>query len=95
MTPIKPSISYFVQLAASKTPLSSEPADWKVPVFVETRHEDGYYKYLAGPFTAAEEAIALQKSLRSGSCKDAFVVAYRDAKRISLKEAAAVLAGNR
>ncbi len=85
----QPSVRYYVQLAASKTPLSSQLADWKVPVFVETRHEDGYYRYLAGPFKEAGEAGALQKELRTGCCKDAFIVAYRDDKRISLKEAAA------
>jgi N-acetylmuramoyl-L-alanine amidase len=82
-------ISFYVQLAASKTPLSTEVANWKVPVFVETKEENGYYKYLAGPFAEAGQASALQKELRAGSCKDAFVVAYRDHQRIPMTEAVA------
>ncbi len=84
-----PGIIFYVQLAASRTPLSTEVANWKVPVFVETKQENGYYKYLAGPFAEAGQATALQKELRAGSCKDAFVVAYRDNQRIPLKEALA------
>ncbi|HLF63374.1 MAG TPA: N-acetylmuramoyl-L-alanine amidase [Saprospiraceae bacterium] len=82
-------VSFYVQLAASRTPLSTEIAKWKVSVFVETKQENGYYKYLAGPFTDAGQASALQKELRDGCCKDAFVVAYRDNQRIPLTEAIA------
>jgi N-acetylmuramoyl-L-alanine amidase len=80
-------VTFYVQLAASRTPLASQAAPWKGVGNVEAKKENGYYKYLAGPFTESGQANALLNELRSGCCKDAFVVAYRDSQRITLAEA--------
>lgn len=85
--PTSNGVHFYVQLAASRTPLSPALQKWKVPVPVESKQENGFYKYLAGPFTEMEQANALQSELRAGSCKDAFVVAYRDNQRITMSEA--------
>ncbi len=87
--PVPNGISFYVQLAASKSPLTTEVAKWKIKGFIETKQENGYYKYLAGPFAEAGEANALQKELRASTCKDAFVVAYRENQRIPMTEAVA------
>jgi len=80
-------ISYYVQMAASKTQLSKATASWNVKAPVATKHENGYYKYLAGPFADFGQAEAVQKELRAGTCKDAFVVVYRGSERITMAEA--------
>jgi N-acetylmuramoyl-L-alanine amidase len=82
-------VTYYVQLAASRTPLTDKVATWKIPQTLETKKENGYYKYLAGPFAEAGQATEFQKEMRAGSFRDAFVVAYRDNQRITLAEAAA------
>jgi len=88
---IKPQIAFYIQLAASRTALPKSVTQWDVRVHTEVRSEDGYYKYLAGPFTEVEAANGVARELRAGQCKDAFVVAYRDKARISVKEAVAAL----
>jgi N-acetylmuramoyl-L-alanine amidase len=87
--PAIPSITFFVQLAASRTPLPEGQQHWPGTVAMETRQENGYYKYLAGPFTTVDQANAVQQQLKAGKWKDAFVVAYKDKLRITLAEAAA------
>jgi N-acetylmuramoyl-L-alanine amidase len=82
-------VRFFVQMAASKTQLSKPAASWNVKAQVTTKHENGYYKYLAGPFADFGQANAVQKELRAGTCKDAFVVAYRGDQRITMTEATA------
>lgn len=86
-------VRFYVQLAASRTGLSPDQQRWNLTVPVETKQEGGYHKYLAGPFADVTRANAVQKDIRAGCCKDAFVVAYKDGLRISVPEAIA-LAGN-
>jgi N-acetylmuramoyl-L-alanine amidase len=85
--PASNGVHFYVQLAASRTPLSPAMKKWNVPVPVESKQENGYYKYLAGPFVEMGQANALLSELRAGSCKDAFVVAYRENQRITMSEA--------
>jgi N-acetylmuramoyl-L-alanine amidase len=89
--PKRPEIGFYIQLAASKTPLGQSAANWKTKVPVQTRQEDGYYKYLAGPFKEVEQANNALKDIRKDVSGDAFIVAYRDKQRISVKEAVEAL----
>jgi N-acetylmuramoyl-L-alanine amidase len=89
--PKRPEIGFYVQLAASKTPLGQSAANWKTKVPIQTRQEDGYYKYLAGPFKEVEQANNALKDIRKDVSGDAFIVAYRDKQRISVKEAVEAL----
>jgi N-acetylmuramoyl-L-alanine amidase len=91
-TPVKPlDISFYVQLAASKAALPPSVTNWKTNVAIERLQEDGYYKYLAGPFKDIEQANVALTDIRQKDSKDAFVVAYRDKQRISVKDAIAAL----
>jgi N-acetylmuramoyl-L-alanine amidase len=81
-------VLYYVQLAASKTELKADQMKWSRDVQVDARKENGYYKYLAGPFADTGEANVVLREMRAGCCKDAFVVAYRDGQRISMNAAA-------
>ncbi len=45
------------------------------------------YKYTAGCYTGLKDAVDLQKKLRDNGYKDAFVVAFKGKKRITVKEA--------
>ncbi|NJM14896.1 MAG: hypothetical protein HC896_05510 [Bacteroidales bacterium] len=57
---------------------------------VEIINEDDWYKYSIGDFDAYAEAEAFKNKL---NIKDAFVVAYRDAKRVSLASGTALPGG--
>jgi len=46
-----------------------------------------FYRYLTGNFTDYQQAVKYQNELKAKGIKDAFVVAYKNGKRISLKEA--------
>jgi cell division septation protein DedD len=80
-------VYYRVQLAANRTAFDARAhfrgAGVDKEVLVE-QHE-GYYKYTVGSFTSYSEANDYRKRLaRSPSMKEAFVVAYRDGKRVSM-----------
>lgn len=46
-----------------------------------------FYRYMTGNFTDFRQAVKYQNELRAKGLKDAFVVAYKNGKRVSLKEA--------
>jgi len=48
---------------------------------------DGMWKYTAGSFNKLEEALTLQAQLKADGFTDAFVVAFKNGERISVKEA--------
>ncbi|NOR87042.1 MAG: hypothetical protein GQ527_05485 [Bacteroidales bacterium] len=45
------------------------------------------YRYTAGKTLIYQEAIQLQSQVRKAGFKDAFIVAFLEGKRISIKEA--------
>lgn len=54
--------------------------------------ESGMYKYRLGPYASIEEATKKQTFARESGFKDAFVIAIKDGKRISIDEAKALSA---
>jgi N-acetylmuramoyl-L-alanine amidase len=58
------------------------------------KSEDGMTHFTIGNFQNLNDAINMQSKMRSQDFKDAFVTAYKDNKRISLKEAAEFLKKN-
>lgn len=81
-----PQIEYFVQFAASKTPLSNYQLSRVQIEGQEVRifEEDGWYKYqlkVNGSYEKANDLITIHK------LQNAFIVAYKDNKKIDMIEA--------
>ncbi|MFK8103884.1 MAG: hypothetical protein AB8G15_15225, partial [Saprospiraceae bacterium] len=54
---------------------------------VEIKEEEGIYKYLALGFNGLKTATRAQKRLQKAGFSQAFIVAYRDGRRIPLEDA--------
>jgi hypothetical protein len=79
-------IYYSVQIAAHTIPMTNNYIRNEIyhgPMLIQEIREEGWYKYLIGHFKKADEAIQL---LRTIHVEKAFVVAYRNGKRVPLKE---------
>ena len=70
--------------------------DKKVPVTdkafkkikdVEVYEYNGAYRYVSGHFSTKAEATARQEEVRELGYKDAFIIAFKNGERVSLKEA--------
>ncbi|MBK8497270.1 MAG: PD40 domain-containing protein [Flavobacteriales bacterium] len=79
-------IVFKVQIGAFRKPVPVETFSDMSPVMGETVGE-GLVRYTAGLFTGFDRAAAAKETVRERGYRDAFVVAYRDGKRISLGEA--------
>lgn len=80
------SLNFHVQIAASKKPIP----EWKIKMYykgpkeIVTKHYDIWYKYSIGDFKTYEEAKSFVKKIK---VRGAFVVAYKNDKKIDIKEA--------
>ena len=61
---------------------------------IEMKTDDGLYKYLTGSFTTIESAATLKVEMILNGYPGAFIAAYKDGERISLKDAGATIAEN-
>ena len=77
---------YRVQLGAFSKEIEVNAFEEFHPVTGEKR-EDGLVTYMAGYFDENKKARQAQRMIRNIGYKDAFVVAYCDGKRITLREA--------
>ena len=85
-----PDIEFSVQVSASKVPLNSEKiqADLGISETIYERNDNIWYRYSAGRYHKVWKARELRNILRSKyGVSKAFIVVYRDDKRISLEEA--------
>jgi len=82
----KPQLTYHVQIAASKAPISVKDLHkiYNAGGTIYTYVEDGWYKYSVGIFNSYHEAKKFKLTL---GVKDAFVIAYKKGKRINIDEA--------
>lgn len=81
-------VEFRVQLAASKTALNMNEPSWKnvgYPIAVVT--EDGLQKYQALRFENYAKAQQAQQNLGKNGFNGAFIVAYKNSKKIPLQEA--------
>jgi hypothetical protein len=79
-------IIFKVQIAAHTMPLTEEYLNtlYRGDLKIDMIFEDEWYKYSLGRYATFDEADA---TLRSVNIKKAFVVAYREGKKISVQEA--------
>lgn len=76
-----------IQLSASKKRLALEPKNFKGLRDVSSVYEDNVYKYLYGETSDYENAKNQLKEVKSKGYDSAFVIAFKNGKRISLQEA--------
>jgi hypothetical protein len=92
VTPVNPGdtkgIVLRVQLGAYKNRLSKNVFK-DVKDLIEIKTDDGLYKYMSGSFTTFEAAAQHKVDLLLKGYQGAFIAAYKDGKRITLKEAGA------
>tara|TARA_B100000508_G_scaffold140473_1_gene141617 strand:+ start:16 stop:5775 length:5760 start_codon:yes stop_codon:yes gene_type:complete len=84
-------VVYKVQIGAFRNP----PPDDVFKGFAPVRGENtrpGWVRYTAGLFTSKDQARLKRNEIRALGYGDAFVVAYKDGKRISLSEADQLIA---
>lgn len=79
-------IVYKVQVGAFRNPIPQDHFNRFAPLAGE-RLANGITRYTAGIFIGFNDANVAKNSIRQMGYSDAFVVAYRDGKRISLNEA--------
>ncbi|MBP9079653.1 MAG: hypothetical protein KBF80_05330 [Flavobacteriales bacterium] len=79
-------VVYKVQVGAFRNPLPAEAFSDMSPLTGE-RAANGVIRYSAGLFTSAASAAEAGVKLRQRGYRDAFVVAYLDGARVSLREA--------
>ena len=78
-----------VQLGAYRRPLSKNIFP-EVNDLIEIRTEDGLYKYMTGNFKTIEGAAKHKASMLMKGYEGAFITAYKDGERVSLKKAGAL-----
>lgn len=85
-------LSFSVQFYSSETAVSSSKFDKLKPENITYVQENGWYKYRLGPYNTLDEATKKQTLARTNGYKDAFVIAMKDGKRITIDEARALTA---
>jgi N-acetylmuramoyl-L-alanine amidase len=81
-------IQFHVQLAATSRALDTRDDKWRnTGYLIELVREDNLYKYQARNFSSLEQAFEARLLLQSRGFPDAFIVAYKDGRRISVEQA--------
>lgn len=84
-------ISFKVQFTTSPTAIAEKTFKSQGITDVSHYKEKKMYAYMSGNFTKPEEATKLQAKLRKKGYPDAFVVAFKDGKKIPYSEAVKLL----
>lgn len=86
--PAPPQVFFRVQFASYKNPRHFDKKKYGDLPDIRQYTQDGLTKYTTGNTASYDEALALLKTVREKKkVKDAFIVAFRDEKRISVEEA--------
>ena len=83
----KPDQVYRVQVGAFKNKIDANKLFPNISSLVFATAEDGLTRYYTGVFDDHEDANAYKNTLRKNGYNKAFVVAYQDHERVTLKEA--------
>jgi N-acetylmuramoyl-L-alanine amidase len=85
--PSKSEYYFSIQILSSPSPLKKQSPKFKGVKETNEEFENSLYKYTTGKFFSFEQAVGMQNKMRTDGFKDAFIVAYKDGKRIPVKEA--------
>ena len=78
-------VIYKIQIAASnKTISKSDPKYSNIKDMVNDKSPNGLNRYVVGNYTKRSDADARMKKMQASGFKDAFVVAYKNGKRVPL-----------
>ncbi|MDR6844442.1 N-acetylmuramoyl-L-alanine amidase [Flavobacterium granuli] len=78
---------YKIQLSASKKKLALEPKNFKGLQNVKLVYEDNIYKYLYGETSDYESAKNQLSEVKSKGYDSAFLIAFKNGKKVSIQEA--------
>ena len=84
-------IVFGVQFATTKEKKPASAAAFKGIEGVWNYYHSGYYKYVSGKYNTVDEAASHLKNVRERGFSDAFVVAFKNGKRITPKEAMKII----
>ena len=85
-------INFKIQLAATPAAPNQTESKWKTfPFSLEVAQEDNLYKVRTQAYTDYQQANQVRSRCKELGFNDAFIVAFKDGKRISLPEAKKVL----
>ncbi len=88
-TPSGSNVIFRVQLGAYRNRISKNVFGKDASSVIELKMDDGYYRYVSGSHSTLQAAAAHRADLVLDGYPDAFITAYKDGKRVSLKEAGA------
>jgi N-acetylmuramoyl-L-alanine amidase len=86
-TPAAETVVFKVQFASSSINKSLNSPEFKVLQNISKYQEHGVYKYCSGEETDLSQAKNLLQEIQAKGFRDAFVVAFKNGKRISMSEA--------
>jgi N-acetylmuramoyl-L-alanine amidase len=78
-------IIFKIQVCASMQTVNTNTPPYNSIPDLEMEHQTSYYKYLAGKYTDINQARTRLRRLQQSGFPDAFLVAYKNGKRISYK----------
>jgi N-acetylmuramoyl-L-alanine amidase len=83
----KSEVAFKVQFATRDTKVPVSHKDFSKVKDVDVYFYNNAYRYTSGSFKTKAEAVARQEEVRKAGFKDAFVIAFIDGERVSIKEA--------
>ncbi len=85
--PVKASVVFRIQVRASKNLLpESDPFVQRYSDISIEETESGWHRYMVGEHTNYQDALTNQITVKKDGYRDAFIVAYKDGKRIPIRE---------
>ncbi len=86
--PAAASLQFCIQLSAASAPADTGQGPWKnLGYKVDEVQEDGKFKYQIRNLSTYEQAHEIRQKAISGGFPGAFIVAYKDGRRIPIEEA--------